>query len=94
MSGRAIVLVGVSSVGKTSVAEQLQQQLSDPFLHVGLDHFLAMFPQRWNGQEFGPGPGMWYATPPTQMEHRAGASATATQEGGCWPGCAAPSTHS
>lgn len=60
MSGRAIVLVGVSSVGKTSVSEQLQLQLSEPFLHVGLDHFLAMFPQRWKDQEFGPGPGMWY----------------------------------
>lgn len=60
MSGRAIVVVGVSSVGKTSVAEELQQQLAEPWLHVGLDHFLAMFPQRWAGQEWGPGPGMWY----------------------------------
>lgn len=60
MSARAIVLVGGSSVGKTSVAEQLQLQLREPFLHVGLDHFLAMFPQRWKGQAFGPGPGMWY----------------------------------
>jgi chloramphenicol 3-O phosphotransferase len=60
MVGRAIVLVGVSSVGKTSVSEELQLQLSEPFLHVGLDHFLSMFPQRWKGQVFGPGPGMWY----------------------------------
>jgi chloramphenicol 3-O phosphotransferase len=60
MMGRAIVLVGVSSAGKTSVAEELQLQLSEPFLHVGLDHFLAMFPQRWRGQPWGPGPGMWY----------------------------------
>lgn len=60
MSGRAIVLVGVSSVGKTAVSEELQLQLTEPFLHVGLDHFLAMFPQRWKGQAFGPGPGMWY----------------------------------
>lgn len=60
MSGRVIVVVGVSSVGKTSVSEELQQQLGEPFLHVGLDHFLAMFPQRWRGQDWGPGPGMWY----------------------------------
>lgn len=60
MTGRAVVLVGVSSVGKTSVSEALQLQLSEPFLHVGLDHFLAMFPQRWKEQAWGPGPGMWY----------------------------------
>lgn len=47
-------------MGKTTVAEELQLQLSEPFLHVGIDHFLAMFPQRWKGQEWGPGRGMWY----------------------------------
>jgi len=60
MSGRAIIVVGVSSVGKTSVSAELQLQLTEPFLHVGLDHFLDMFPQRWQGQGFEPGPGMWY----------------------------------
>lgn len=54
------MLVGVSSAGKTSVSEELQLQLREPFLHVGLDHFLAMFPQRWKDQAWGPGPGMWY----------------------------------
>lgn len=39
VTGSAIVLVGVSSVGKTSVSEQLQLALREPYLHVGLDHF-------------------------------------------------------
>ncbi|GAA1430496.1 hypothetical protein GCM10009616_15240 [Microlunatus lacustris] len=55
-----IALVGTSSVGKTSVAEQLQVLLPEPHLVVGIDHFLNMFPQHWAGQPRGPGPGLWY----------------------------------
>lgn len=55
-----IALVGTSSVGKTSVAEQLQALLPEPHLVVGIDHFLNMFPQHWAGHPRGPGPGMWY----------------------------------
>jgi chloramphenicol 3-O phosphotransferase len=55
-----IALVGTSSVGKTSVAGQLQTLLPEPHLVVGIDHFLNMFPQHWAGQPPGPGPGMWY----------------------------------
>ena len=54
------MLCGDSSVGKTSVAEQLQLQLTDPFLHVGLDHFFSMFPHHWKGHPRGPGTGFWY----------------------------------
>jgi len=53
------VLVGVSSVGKTSVAEQLQLALREPYLHVGLDHFLSMFPYEWRDHPRRPGPGFW-----------------------------------
>lgn len=60
MRGELIALVGTSSVGKTSVAEQLQTLLPEPHLVVGIDHFLNMFPQHWAGQPRGPGPGMWY----------------------------------
>lgn len=60
MSGRVVMLSGVSSVGKSSVAEQLQLQLVDPFLHVGLDHFFSMFPHHWKDHPRGPGPGFWY----------------------------------
>lgn len=59
MSGNAIVLVGVSSVGKTSVAEQLQRALSEPYLHVGIDHFFSMFPYEWLDHPRRPGPGFW-----------------------------------
>jgi chloramphenicol 3-O phosphotransferase len=59
MSGHAIVLVGVSSVGKTSVVEQLQLSLQEPYLHVGIDHFFSMFPYEWRDHPRQPGPGFW-----------------------------------
>ena len=59
MTGTAIVLVGVSSVGKTSVAEHLQLALREPYLHVGLDHFFSMFPYEWRAHPRRPGPGFW-----------------------------------
>lgn len=62
MLGKAIVLVGVSSVGKTSVSDELQARLSEPFLHVGIDHFFSMFPYEWRDHPRGPGPGFWVET--------------------------------
>lgn len=59
MAGKAIVLVGVSSVGTTAVAEELQAMLREPYLHVGLDHFFSMFPYEWRDHPRGPGPGFW-----------------------------------
>ncbi|MDN5767429.1 MAG: hypothetical protein L0H96_26310 [Humibacillus sp.] len=59
MAGSAIILVGVSSVGKTSVSEQLQLALREPYLHVGLDHFFSMFPYEWRDHPLRPGPGFW-----------------------------------
>jgi chloramphenicol 3-O-phosphotransferase len=44
MRGELIALVGTSSVGKTSVSEQLQPMLPAPHLVVGIDLFLSMFP--------------------------------------------------
>ena len=60
MSGRLIAIVGTSSVGKSLASARLQEILPDPYLTVGIDHFLNMFPQQWAGQPRGPGPGMWY----------------------------------
>lgn len=60
MSGRLIAIVGTSSVGKSSASARLQEILPDPYLTVGIDHFLNMIPQQWAGQPRGPGPGMWY----------------------------------
>lgn len=59
MTGNAIILVGASSVGKTSVSEQLQSTLRDPYLHVGVDHFFSMFPYEWRDHPRQPGPGFW-----------------------------------
>lgn len=59
MTGHAIILVGVSSVGKTSVSEQLQLDLREPYLHVGVDHFFSMFPYEWRDHPRQPGPGFW-----------------------------------
>ena len=41
-----IVLNGVSSVGKTSVAKAIQNYAQKPFLHVQMDAFLEMLPRR------------------------------------------------
>lgn len=60
MQGEVIALFGTSSVGKTTAAGYLQALLPAPYLVVGIDHFLNMFPQQWAGQPRGPGPGMWY----------------------------------
>jgi chloramphenicol 3-O phosphotransferase len=59
MSAHAIVLVGASSVGKTSASEYLQLAMRDPYLHVGIDHFFSMFPYEWRDHPRQPGPGFW-----------------------------------
>ncbi len=58
-TGDAIILVGPSSVGKTSVSNQLQLGLGEPYLHVGVDHFFSMFPYTWRDHPRQPGPGFW-----------------------------------
>ena len=46
-SNTVIFLNGTSSAGKTSLVEHLQEQLDEPFLHIGIDHFLFMLPNRY-----------------------------------------------
>ena len=41
---RIIVLNGIGSVGKSSIARALQAMTIEPFLHVQLDAFIAMLP--------------------------------------------------
>jgi len=41
---RLIILNGVGSVGKSSIARALQQITAEPFLHVAMDAFLDMLP--------------------------------------------------
>ena len=44
-----VLLNGVGSVGKSSIAKALQAITLDPFLHVEMDAFLNMMPERyWN----------------------------------------------
>lgn len=46
---RIIVLNGVGSVGKSSIARALQDIATQPFLHVSMDSFLDMLPAAyWN----------------------------------------------
>jgi chloramphenicol 3-O phosphotransferase len=41
---RIIILNGVGSVGKSSIARALQKITAQPFLHVAMDAFLDMLP--------------------------------------------------
>ena len=44
MTARVVLLNGVGSVGKTSIAKALQRIASRPMLHVPMDAFLEMLP--------------------------------------------------
>ena len=43
---RIVLLTGVGSAGKSSIARALQTMTADPFLHVPVDAFLEMMPER------------------------------------------------
>ncbi len=42
-----IFLNGVGSVGKTSIANALQDIVEEPYLHIGVDHFFIMLPKKY-----------------------------------------------
>lgn len=44
MTARILILNGVGSVGKTSIARALQEMASTPFLNVSMDVFCEMLP--------------------------------------------------
>lgn len=48
MNSRIILLNGVGSVGKTSIAQTLQSVVTEPFLHLQMDTFLDMLPQAYH----------------------------------------------
>ena len=48
-----ILLNGVGSVGKSSIAKALQSITTEPFLHVAMDAFLDMMPERLFGHPDG-----------------------------------------
>ena len=43
---QVIILNGIGSVGKSSTAKALQAITSKPFLHVAMDAFLDMLPEK------------------------------------------------
>lgn len=50
---QVVILNGVGSVGKSSTARALQAIAAQPFLHVAMDAFLDMLPQKLFGQPEG-----------------------------------------
>lgn len=44
MTGRIVILNGVGSAGKSSIAKALQEITETPFLHVSMDVFCEMLP--------------------------------------------------
>lgn len=46
-NGTIILLNGVSSSGKTSILNALQEILEEPFLNAGIDKFIWMLPKRY-----------------------------------------------
>jgi chloramphenicol 3-O phosphotransferase len=52
-SARIVLLNGVGSAGKSAIAKALQSIVSDWFLHVEMDRFLDMLPDRYFGDPAG-----------------------------------------
>jgi chloramphenicol 3-O phosphotransferase len=51
--GRIVLLNGVGSAGKSSIAKALQAMTAEPFLHVEMDAFLEMLPEAGFGHPDG-----------------------------------------
>jgi chloramphenicol 3-O phosphotransferase len=46
-NGHIIFLNGTSSAGKTVIAKALQEKLSKPYMHVSIDGFFNLYPERF-----------------------------------------------
>lgn len=53
---KIIYLNGPSSSGKTTLAKALQEALSEPYLHIGIDKMIGFMPAKVNNWEGGPAP--------------------------------------
>ena len=53
MATHVIILNGAGSVGKTTTAKAIQALARRPFLHVQMDTFLDMAPERLTGHPYG-----------------------------------------
>jgi chloramphenicol 3-O phosphotransferase len=49
--GKVILIIGTSSVGKTSTVRELQNLLPEHYLALGIDTFFHMVSPRWGGGE-------------------------------------------
>ena len=49
--GSIVLLNGASSSGKTSIAQELQAMLDEPYLRLGIDSFGSLLPERYLGVE-------------------------------------------
>ena len=54
MQSTILLLVGTSSAGKSTLARHLQDDLSEPYLLIGLDDVFRMVSRRWGGGLGGP----------------------------------------
>jgi len=50
--GNIIILNGVSSSGKTTLAKTLQERLSQPYFHMDVDAFCLMSPEKFNVDDY------------------------------------------
>jgi chloramphenicol 3-O phosphotransferase len=53
---KIIYLNGPSSSGKSTLANALQNTLTEPYLHVGIDKLIGFMPEKINNWEGGPAP--------------------------------------
>jgi chloramphenicol 3-O phosphotransferase len=53
VNARIIILNGVGSVGKSSIAKALQTITTEPFLHIAMDAFIEMLPEGMIGHPDG-----------------------------------------
>ncbi len=47
--GKIVLLNGISSSGKTTIARELQDRMRSPWMYTGWDHFLSMLPEKYTG---------------------------------------------
>ncbi len=52
-TARIVILNGIGSVGKSSIAKALQAMTREPFLHVQMDAFLEMLPEAYHDRPEG-----------------------------------------
>lgn len=48
-----IYINGPSSAGKTTLAHAVQEEMEQPFLHIGIDRVIGMMPEKLNNWEGG-----------------------------------------